>query len=94
MLTDVKARLAFPLLHHMLGLVSECSEIGPEKLESGNIIANECCNAIFALDGNESLAGACGICQRNICYLCSVALAGDESITELMNICENCREEI
>ena len=53
----------------------------------------ECCNTIFALDGNESLAGACGICQRNICYLCSVALAWDESITELMNICENCHEE-
>ena len=48
---------------------------------------------IFALAGNESLAGACGICQRKICYLCSVALAWDESITELVNICENCREE-
>ena len=53
----------------------------------------ECCNIIFALDGDESLAGACGICQRKICYLCSVALAWDESITELVNICENCREE-
>ena len=53
----------------------------------------ECCNAVFELDGNESPAGACGICQRNICYLCSVALAWDESSTELKNICENCREE-
>jgi len=39
------------------------------------------------------MAGACGIRQRNICYLCSVALAWDESIAELVNICENCREE-
>ena len=53
----------------------------------------DCCNVTFALDGDESLAGACGICQRKICYMCSSSLAWDESITKLVNICEYCRDE-
>ena len=86
-----------PLLHHVRSVLKSALK-GSFREASTQTDATffqqcDCCNIIFALDGNESLAGACGICQRKICYLCSVALAWDESITELMNICENCREE-
>ena len=53
----------------------------------------DCCTVPFSLAGDESLAAACGICNRRICYMCSASLAWDESIGKLVNICDDCREE-
>ena len=53
----------------------------------------EACNIVFDLDGDESKAGDCGVCQRYICYPCSYMLAWDDASSELQNICDHCRDE-
>ncbi len=64
----------------------------------------ESCNAVFDLDGDESYAGQCRLCDRQICYMCVASLWhpgsdprivkfdiswGDE--TRLYKICDDCR---
>ena len=47
---------------------------------------------ILALDGDDSPAGTCGICRREICYMCVSSLAWDESISKLARVCDYCRD--
>ena len=53
----------------------------------------DACNVIFDLDGIESLAGDCGVCQRYICYLCSCMLGWDDADYELKNVYDHCCDE-
>ena len=53
----------------------------------------DACHAIFDLDGDESLAGDCGVCKRHICYLCNCMLAWDHADYELKMVCDHCRDE-
>jgi len=50
----------------------------------------DCCATIFALEGDESLAGLCSICSRQICYMCNASLAWDESAGKVTNTCDDC----
>jgi len=52
----------------------------------------ECCHVVLALDGDDSPAGSCGICRREICYMCVSSLAWDESISKLARVCDYCRD--
>ena len=102
MLTDVKIPARPSLLpNHVLGVVwavlksalQSPTQDATTQSDTSFFQQCDCCNVTFALDGDESLAGACGFCQRRICYMCSASLAWDESIAKLVNIYENCREE-
>ena len=50
----------------------------------------DCCATTFALAGDESLAGACSICNRQVCYMCNASLTWDEPAGKVTNMCEYC----
>ena len=51
-----------------------------------------CCHTVLALDGDDSLAGSCGLCQRDICYMCVSCLVWDDSVSKSARICDYCRD--